>query len=107
MFIAHPVSINILRAFPRVLIMDCTYKTNRYRLPLLEIVGVTSTNLTFSVALAYLEGESEGNYTWALSRLKTILEDGWVPSIIVTDRELALMNVIERVFPTTRHMLCR
>jgi histone-lysine N-methyltransferase SETD2 len=107
LFFAHPISIDILRAFPQVLIMDCTYKTNRYRLPLLEIVGVTSTNLTFSVALAYLEGESEGNYTWALSRLKTILEDGWVPSIIVTDRELALMNAIERVFPTTRHMLCR
>jgi histone-lysine N-methyltransferase SETD2 len=107
LFFAHPISIEILRAFPQVLIMDCTYKTNRYRLPLLEIVGVTSTNLTFSVALAYLEGELEDNYIWALSRLKTVLEDGWVPNIIITDRELALMNAIERVFPTSKHMLCR
>jgi histone-lysine N-methyltransferase SETD2 len=30
-----------------------------------------------------------------------------VPSIIVTDRELALMNAIERIFPTSRHLLCR
>ena len=45
----HPSSIDLLRAFPHVLIMDCTYKTNRYRMPLLEIVGVTSTDMTFSV----------------------------------------------------------
>lgn len=40
---AHPVSIDLLHAFPRVLLMDCTYKTNRYRFPLLQIVGITST----------------------------------------------------------------
>ncbi|XP_058746934.1 uncharacterized protein LOC131619913 [Vicia villosa] len=41
----------------------------RYRLPLLEIFGVTSTKLTFSVAFAYLEHEREENFTWALKRL--------------------------------------
>ncbi|XXG82502.1 hypothetical protein AAC387_Pa10g0434 [Persea americana] len=43
LFWAHQAYIQLLRAFPEVLIMDSTYKTNRYRLPLLEIVGVTST----------------------------------------------------------------
>ena len=51
LFWAHPGSIDLLRAFPRVLIMDCTDKTNRYRIPLLESMGVTSTDLTFSIAL--------------------------------------------------------
>ncbi|XP_028072522.1 uncharacterized protein LOC114274748 [Camellia sinensis] len=46
LFFAHPVSLDLLRAFPRVLLMDCTYKTNRYCLPLLEIAGVTSTEKT-------------------------------------------------------------
>ena len=103
----HPVSIDILRAFPNVLIMDCTYKTNKYRCPLLEIVGVTSTNLTFSVAFVYLEAEREENYTWALSILQTAMEDGYAPSIIVADRELAFMKAIERIFPTSRHLLCK
>ena len=44
---AHPASIE-LHAFFRVLIMDCIYKTYMYRLPLMEIVGVTSTDMTFS-----------------------------------------------------------
>ena len=29
------------------------------------------------------------------------------PSVIVTDRELALMNAIERIFPDATHLLCR
>ena len=51
---ANPDSLDLLHAFPRVLLMDCTYKTNHYNLPLLQIVGVTSTNLSFFIAFAYL-----------------------------------------------------
>jgi len=54
---AHSASIELLHAFPRVLIMDCTYKTNMYRLPLMEIVGVTSTDMTFLVSFAYLKAK--------------------------------------------------
>jgi hypothetical protein len=51
---AHPYSITLVNKFHLVLIMDSTYKTCKYRLPLLEIVGVTSTGMTFSMAFAYL-----------------------------------------------------
>lgn len=64
LFWAHPISLKLLRAFSHVLIMDCTYKTNRYRMPLLEIVGLTSTDMTFVVAFVYLQYEKEDNFTW-------------------------------------------
>ena len=53
-FFTHPYSSQLLKCFPEVLMMDCTYKTNRHALPLLEICGVTSTCKTFIVAHAYL-----------------------------------------------------
>ena len=87
--------------------MDCTYKTNRYRLPLLEIVRVTSTEMTFSVGFAYLEAKQEDNFNWCLDNLKSIMHGQLMPSVIVTDRDLAQMNSIERIFPTSRHFLCR
>ena len=59
---AHPASIDLLRAFPRVLIMNCIYKTNMYRLPVIKIVEVKSTDMTFSFAFAYLEAERKGNF---------------------------------------------
>ncbi|KAI5683037.1 hypothetical protein M9H77_04265 [Catharanthus roseus] len=43
--VAHPTSIEMLRTWPYVLIMDTTYKTNNmYNMPLLEVVGMTPTN---------------------------------------------------------------
>ncbi|XP_028222998.1 uncharacterized protein LOC114404075 [Glycine soja] len=50
---------------------NSTYKTNRYRLPLLDIVGVTPTGMTFSAGFAYLEGERVNNLVWALERVKS------------------------------------
>ncbi|KAL7209894.1 hypothetical protein ACSBR1_031462 [Camellia fascicularis] len=107
LFWAHPVSLDLLYSSLKVLIMDCTYKTNRYRLPLLEIVGVTSTDMSSSVAFAYLQFERIDNYVWVLTTLRSLLDDIAIPEVIVTDRELALMNAIDKVFSTSRHLLCR
>ncbi|XP_038697736.1 uncharacterized protein LOC119995336 [Tripterygium wilfordii] len=86
---------------------DCTYKTNRYWMPLLEVVGITSTSLTFSIAFAYIGGERIDNYLWVLQRLRSIMEDNSIelPSVIVTDWELSLMSAIENVFPDAQHLL--
>lgn len=71
--LAHPLSIDILCPFTYVLIMECTYKTNRYRLPLLEIVGVTYIELTFSVAFVYMVAKREENYAWTMKKLKSAI----------------------------------
>ncbi|KAI8542719.1 hypothetical protein RHMOL_Rhmol08G0161000 [Rhododendron molle] len=74
---------------------------------MLEIVGVTSTELTFNAAFAFIESENEDNYTWVLDKLKGIMDVDALPNVIVTDRELALMNAIRSVFPDARNLLCR
>ncbi|KAK3204894.1 hypothetical protein Dsin_018940 [Dipteronia sinensis] len=107
LFWARPLAIELLRAFPRVLIMDCTYKTNKYRFLLLEIVGVTSTELIFSVAFMFLENERVDNYTWVLEKLKTVMDENMLPSVILIDKEIALMNVIQNVFPNASNLLYR
>jgi len=95
--------------FNVVFLMDSTYKTNKYRLPLLEIVGgVISTGLTFSTAFVFLSSERQNNFTWALERFRELFmtsEGG--PHVIVTDRDLALMNSVGIVFPECYHLLCR
>ncbi|KAL8492337.1 hypothetical protein ACS0TY_023811 [Phlomoides rotata] len=106
-FFAHPISVDLLHAFPFVLFMDYTYKTNIYKLPLLEIVGVTSTDMTFSIALAYMESEREDNYMWACSILKDLMHVYCLPTIILTNRELALINAVESTFPSATHLLCK
>ncbi|KAL5130732.1 hypothetical protein HKD37_12G033745 [Glycine soja] len=59
--------------------------------PLLEFVGVKPTMMTFSAALAYLEGERVNNIVRASERF----------------RDLALMNAVKIVFPECTNLLCR
>ena len=85
-FKTHPESIKLFNTFPTVIIINSTYKINKYRLPLLEIVGVPSTDKTISVGFGFLECEKEDNVTWALGICKTLLKDPQnMPKVIVID----------------------
>jgi len=66
----HPDVEKLLNSFNIVFLMDTTYKTNKYWLSLLEIVGVTSIGLTFSAAFSFLSSEKQNNFIWALKRLR-------------------------------------
>ncbi|XP_050160407.1 uncharacterized protein LOC126633926 [Malus sylvestris] len=51
--------------------------------------------MTFLVAFVYMEAKKEDNYTWALTRLKTLLHGYCLPGVIATDRDLALLTSIK------------
>ena len=107
LFFIHPLSMTMWRAFPHVLILDPTYKTNRYHLPFLQIVGLTSTNKTFCIAFAFIRNEKTDNFTWVLHCLRQTLDGNMLPRVIVTDRDLALMAACHAVFPEATRLLCR
>ncbi|KAH1233383.1 Protein FAR1-RELATED SEQUENCE 5 [Glycine max] len=108
LFWCHPDAIKLCNACHLVFLIDSTYKTNRYRLPLLDIVGVTPTEMTFSAGFAYLEGERVNNLVWALERFRGLfLRNDRLPIVIVTDRDLALMNAVKVVFLECKNLLCR
>lgn len=107
LFFAHPGAIAMGRRFPHCFGIDCTYKTNRYKLPLCHIVGSTCFNSSFSLAFCFMQKEDESEYTWVLEQLKTLFSPQ-PPSqqTFVTDKEKALINAISKVFPESNHMLC-
>jgi hypothetical protein len=105
---AHPESVAYLQAYPDVLILDCTYKTNKYGMPLLDLIGVDSCQRSFCVVFAFLSGECEEDYFWALDRFRSLCENHRIrhPSVILTDRCLACMNAVDTCFPSSRPLLC-
>ncbi|KAL5142514.1 PKS-NRPS hybrid synthetase [Glycine soja] len=108
LFWCHPDAVKLCNACHLVFLIDSTYKTNRYRLPLHDIVGVTPTGMTFSAGFAYLEGERVNNLVWALERFQGLfLRNDRLPVVIVTDRDLALVNAVKVVFPECKNLLCR
>ncbi|MBW0494819.1 hypothetical protein O181_034534 [Austropuccinia psidii MF-1] len=38
LFFTHPLAIKLLHDFPHVIVMDCTYKTNKYKSPFLILL---------------------------------------------------------------------
>jgi len=42
-FFMHPDSLHYLQAYPNLLFLDCTYKTNKYHMPLLDMTGIDTT----------------------------------------------------------------
>ncbi|KAI5673424.1 hypothetical protein M9H77_13788 [Catharanthus roseus] len=64
--VAHPRSIQMMRTWPYVLIMDTIYKTNKYYMQLLEVVGMIPTSKNFNVATAFIQNEQATAYRWVL-----------------------------------------
>ncbi|KAI8720121.1 MULE domain-containing protein [Fusarium sp. LHS14.1] len=92
---AHPESLEYLKLYPEVLLLD---------------FGVDACQRSFCVAFAFLSGEEEGDFAWALEQLRHIYELHSIalPSVILTDRCLACMNAISSpsCFPESALHLC-
>ena len=77
-------------------------------MPMLVIMGHTALNTSFYVAFGFIDNEEKDNFTWVMEMLKGLyrhlgLKD---PEVIVTDRDLALMEAIANVFPEVANLLC-
>jgi hypothetical protein len=90
-------------------LLDATYKTNKFNMPLLNICAVTGNNLVIQVGLVFLSGEKKADYKWAMEQFKEVMAKMEIeePYAIVTDRELALMEVLDKLFQHSYHLLCR
>lgn len=73
LFLCHPDSIYLSRRFHEVFLMDATYKTNKFRMPLLHVVGQTCFNKSFTSCLVFMEAEKESDYAWAVACFRRML----------------------------------
>jgi hypothetical protein len=101
-------SIQYLNENPYILLLDCTYKTNKFGMLLLDILGVDGLDQGFTIGVAFLNAETEGDYNWAISHLRSLFQPSIWPSVIVTDCDEALMHAVESKFPLarTKMLLC-
>ena len=97
--------------FPQVFLGDCTFKTNRFNLPLFNICGATHTRKTFQLAAAFINKEDCETNAWVLDQLTQILERHNIrpPNVTIVDRELTLIKALRSntFFGTAQLLLCR
>ncbi|WDK10052.1 MULE transposase domain-containing protein [Colletotrichum graminicola] len=89
--------------------MGITYKTNRFHMPLLQVVGNTAVQTTFNACFCLVSDKDKSALEWALSYMKTLLEAERIPqpSVVVTDLDQCLTKAVKSVLPaTTHHQIC-
>lgn len=109
LFAVHPLSRTRLQQYPTVLIIDATYKVNRYKMPVIHVCGITATNKTFDVGFCFVKTEKTMVYLWFAEHLRALYDQlSLTPSLIVTDNDAALINAISRphTFSSVKRVLC-
>lgn len=105
LFFAFPDAIRMTRLYHSILVIDSTYKTNKYRMPMIHAVGVSSTYQTFTSFICFTKSETTDDYNWAMETAQ-FLFGGLHVEVIMTDNDLALMNAIRVNFPESHNLLC-
>src|SRR6266536_4559978 len=93
---------------PELLILDTTYKTNKFRIPLVNIIGMTKINRNFYTTSVFLAGKKKSDYNIVFLNLKN-LYDFWkllYPVTFVTDTYKAKIKILKKIFPEANHILC-
>lgn len=94
------------RQYPEVVIGDCTYKTNRFAMPLLMLHAIDNMGHTFVAACALMIDERESTYKWVLQAFANVSGSSNRIFTFVTDKDIAFSNAISSVMPHVTHMLC-
>jgi hypothetical protein len=90
-----------------LLIMDTTFKTNRFNWPLLLVCGINEHHHTVLFAVALLRYQTTAMFAWALEQMRLACGDeGWSRvRCVATDGDKAMSAAIA-VLPSTRHLRC-
>jgi hypothetical protein len=105
LFFAHQKHVELLLATRNVLLMDCTYRTNKYKLPLLHILSCTNLQPFFSAGFCSLSSETHADYHWAIANFlhKTGVQQ---PRVFISDQEEAMKMSARSLLPGVLELLC-
>lgn len=99
---SHTTSCAMVNAYQQALIIDMTYNTNEYGMTLLEAVGATSTDRTFTFTYTFTAHERQDNFKCVLQFIQGLCETRVASNVVVIDKAYALMNAVDMLFPESQ-----
>ena len=91
-------------AFNDIILIDSTYRTNKYKLPLIVLAAINEEGRTFIIGFGVVQSEEAINISWILKELFDYF--AFAPNIICSDSCPTLDKVIRELLPNTTHLLC-
>lgn len=99
----------LFKRYPSLVIIDSTYKTNKFNFPMLSIIGQSPLGNNFFIGGAFLQKEDIESFTWVMNHFRQLYHPLNIdhPQTIITDADPALIAARSIAFPDTAHILCR
>jgi MULE transposase domain len=105
LWFASSQQIELIQAYQDLLLIDSTYKTNRYKMPLVQLCGCTPLNTFFTAADCFVSGEGVEDYLFVPQQYRHQFNLP-TPKVIVTDHCDALKAACREIYPETPQILC-
>lgn len=102
LFLTLVKSVQYFNQNAEIVLLDYTYKTNKFGMPLLHIISIDGLNQTFTIAICFLDQETREFYNKAILKLRDLLQPNTWPSVLATDCKVALIGALENHFPIIR-----
>jgi MULE transposase domain len=106
-FVLYGLHRKLFIANPEILIFDLIYRINRYKMPLVNIIGITPYNKSFWAGNAFIPSEKILDFEYVFKTIKKVYNIAKLPYsiIFVTDGNSHITIAISRVFPNANHIL--
>ena len=98
LFLVDIQSIEYLNQYPNILLLDCTYKTNKFDIPLVDVLRVNNIGRSFLVAFVFLNSKVKDNYLKVVYKLSSLYKEGVFLLIISIDYKLTLIKALNVTF---------
>jgi hypothetical protein len=108
LFVVDARSVEYLNKHSDVLLLDYTYKTNKFDMLLLNILSVDYYSNSFTIALCFLNQEITENYMKTVQYFRALFQPKIWPFVVATDCEPALISAVLTHFSVirTKRVLC-
>lgn len=103
-----PLCLSQFKSAPDVLLLDCTFKTNKYGMPLLNLVGSNGNNWTIHLGVVLMRHHDKAAFKWVFNHLKDKFNaEGIAIQLFISDNDLGYINALNSVFNNPKITICR
>jgi len=92
------------KAYSDVVLIDATYRINKYKLPVVIFSGYTHKGRNCIFGIGIVNDEKETTYQWLFEKFFAAHND--LPLFMVTDHDSSITAVIEKNYKSIIHLLC-
>jgi histone-lysine N-methyltransferase SETD2 len=98
----------VLKRNYEILMMNCTYKINKYKMSLLMICEQTKLHINFYLVFCFMIKKKMNNYYWVLKQLKALYARLKILMFIIFVIDMKKKLILARylIFSNFNHLLC-